>query len=249
MSAIAVGLGGYSVLGIRHAGDLVARTFDESLMSINYARAAGADFAAMRVASSHVTKHPSARARLDDEIDKLAKTLSEDVTIAAERSQSARAAKAAAKVKEAANAWVAIHRRPSQTSADGTLNDEASPREIDDVDQLANVVNQQIELLVNYTAGDGFLFRQRALAAIKRDLQLNVVALTVALLLSGLFSWLLARRIIGPVAIASKAARSIADGDLNADIPRGSSDELGSLLAAMRKMRDNIREMVDREVA
>ncbi|KGJ66013.1 putative Diguanylate cyclase (GGDEF)/phosphodiesterase (EAL) [Bradyrhizobium diazoefficiens SEMIA 5080] len=204
MSAIAVSLGGYSVLGIRHAGDLVARTFDESLMSINYARAAGADFAAMRVASSHVTRQPSARPRLDDEIDKLAKTLSEDVTIAAERSQSARAAKAAAKVKEAANAWVAIHRRRFQ--ADGTGNNEASAREIDDVDQLSNVVNQQIELLVNYTAGDGFLFRQRALAAIKRDLQLNVVALTVALLLSGLFSWLLARRIIGPVAIASKAA-------------------------------------------
>lgn len=204
MSAIAVSLGGYSVLGIRHAGDLVARTFDESLMSINYARAAGADFAAMRVASSHVTRQPSARPRLDDEIDKLAKTLSEDVTIAAERSQSARAAKAAAKAKEAANAWVAIHRRRFQ--ADGTGNNEASAREIDDVDQLSNVVNQQIELLVNYTAGDGFLFRQRALAAIKRDLQLNVVALTVALLLSGLFSWLLARRIIGPVAIASKAA-------------------------------------------
>src|SRR5215475_1812377 len=52
MSAIAVALGGYATLGIRHAGDLVARTFDESLMSINYARAAGADFAAMRVASA-----------------------------------------------------------------------------------------------------------------------------------------------------------------------------------------------------
>ncbi|UQR67620.1 hypothetical protein LRP30_21250 [Bradyrhizobium sp. C-145] len=51
----------------------------------------------------------------------------------------------------------------------------------------------QIELLVNYTAGDGFLFRQRALAAIRRDLQLNVAGLTVALLLSGLFSWMLAR--------------------------------------------------------
>lgn len=44
MSAIVVALGGYATLGIRHAGDLVARTFDESLMSINYARAAGADF-------------------------------------------------------------------------------------------------------------------------------------------------------------------------------------------------------------
>ncbi|MGY3591928.1 PAS domain S-box-containing protein [Bradyrhizobium sp. USDA 4341] len=36
---------------------------------------------------------------------------------------------------------------------------------------------------------------------------------------------------------------------MNTDIPTGGSDELGSLLAAMRKMRDNIREMVDQEVA
>jgi diguanylate cyclase (GGDEF)-like protein len=251
MSAIAAALGGYATLGIRHAGDLVARTFDESLMSINYARAAGADFAAMRVASARrlLTKDPTVQARLDAEIDELAKTLSEDVTIAADRSQSARATKAATKVQEAANAWVALHRRPYQTSADDHGNIEASDHGINDVDQNSNAVNQQIELLVNYTAGDGFLFRQRALAAIKRDLQLNVAGLTVALLLSCLFSWLLARRIIGPVAIASRAARSIADGDLNTDIPDGDSDELGTLLTAMGRMRDNIRTMVDREVA
>ncbi|WP_456717450.1 MULTISPECIES: EAL domain-containing protein [unclassified Bradyrhizobium] len=220
-------------------------------MSINYARAAGADFAAMRVASSRlrVTRDPAARVRDDDQLGKLAKTLAEDVTIAAERSQSAQAAQAAAKVKEAANAWLALHRRPLQASADDGRDDETGTRDIDDVDKLSDAVNQQIELLVNYTAEDGFLFRQRALATIKRDLQLNIAGLTIALLLSGLFSWLLARRIIGPVAVASKAARSIADGDLNTDIPTGGSDELGSLLAAMRKMRDNIREMVDREVA
>ncbi|WP_369719734.1 EAL domain-containing protein [Bradyrhizobium sp. LLZ17] len=251
MSAIAAALGGYATLGIRHAGDLVAKTFDESLMSINYARAAGADFAAMRVASAQrlLTKDPTVHARLDAEIDELAKSLSEDVTIAAERSQSARAAKAAAKVQEAAKAWVALHRPQFQTSADEAGNVKASGREINGVDRYSNTVNQQIELLVNYTAGDGFLFRQRALAAINRDLQLNVAGLTIALVLSGLFSWLLARRIIGPVAIASKAARSIADGDLNTSIPEGSGDELGTLLTAMGRMRDNIKAMVDREVA
>lgn len=253
MSAIAAALGGYATLGIRHAGDLVARTFDESLMSINYARAAGADFAAMRVASSRrlMTKDPVARASLDSEIEVLAKTLSEDLAIAAERSQSARATKAAASVKEAANAWIALHRSAIETSVENTANYETSAPDSStgDVDRYSKIVNQQIELLVNYTAGDGFLFRQHALATIKRDLQLNVTGLTVALFLSGLFSWLLARRIIGPVAIASKAARSIANGDLNANIPEGGSDELGILLAAMGTMRDNIRAMVDREVA
>src|SRR3954453_15278768 len=189
----------------------------------------------MRVASAQrlLTKDPSVRARLEAEIDELAKSLSEDVTIAAERSQSTRAAKATAKVLEAAKAWTALHRRSLQAPADEIGRDEAIVRELDDLDQYSSAVNQQIELLVNYTAGDGFLFRQRALAAINRDVQFNAAGLTIALLLSGLFSWLLARRNIGPVAIASKAARSIADGDLNTSIPEGGGDELGTLLTAM----------------
>lgn len=252
MSAVAVALGGYSILGIRHAGDLVAKTFDESLMSINYARAAGADFAAMRVASSQrlLTTDPEVRANLDGQIEKLAKTLSEDLAIAADRSQSSRAAQAAAKVQEAADAWMALHRRAIGSSLEGGAADpRASGATVGDVDRYSKIVSQQVELLVNYTAGDGFLFRQKALSTIKRDLQLHVAGLTIALFLSALFSWLLARRIIGPVAIASRAARSIAGGDLDATIPKGGTDELGTLLTAMETMRDNIRRMVDQEVS
>ncbi|WP_024508439.1 EAL domain-containing protein [Bradyrhizobium sp. ARR65] len=252
MSAIAAALGAYATLGIRHAGLLVARTFDESLMSINYARAAGADFAAMRVASSRrlMTRDPVARASLDNEIERWAKTLSEDLAIAAERSQSVRSAKAAANVQQAANAWMALQRRAPEALAEATSYEtNTSNSSTGNVGRYSEIVNQQIELLVNYTAGDGFLFRQQALATIKRDVQLNLTGLTVALLLSGLFSWLLARRIIGPVAIASEAARSIANGDLNTNIPEGGSDELGTLLAAMGTMRDNIKTMVEREIA
>ncbi|UFX44598.1 EAL domain-containing protein [Bradyrhizobium sp. 41S5] len=253
MSAVAVALGGYSILGIRHAGDLVAKTFDESLMSINYARAAGADFASMRVASSQrlLTTDPEIRASLDSQIEKLAKTLSEDLTIAADRSQSSRAAQAAAKVQEAADAWMALHRRAIGSSLEGNpaADPQSSGTTVGDVDRYSKIVSQQVELLVNYTAGDGFLFRQKALSTIKRDLQLNVAGLTVALFLSALFSWLLARRIIGPVAIASRAARSIAGGDLDATVPKGGTDELGTLLTAMETMRDNIRRMVDQEVS
>ena len=50
MSVITGILGGYATMGIRRAGVLVDKTFDESLMSINYARAAAADFAAMQAA-------------------------------------------------------------------------------------------------------------------------------------------------------------------------------------------------------
>src|ERR1700685_3605274 len=50
MSVITAALGAYAAFGIRNAGVLVDKTFDESLMSINYARAAAAGFAAMRAA-------------------------------------------------------------------------------------------------------------------------------------------------------------------------------------------------------
>src|ERR1700724_3882852 len=50
MSVITAALGGYATMGIRNAGLLVDKTFDESLMSINYARAAATDFGAMGTA-------------------------------------------------------------------------------------------------------------------------------------------------------------------------------------------------------
>jgi len=251
MSAITATLGVYATLGIRHAGDLVAKTFDESLMSINYARAAAADFSEMREASLRrlATNDPAVRASLDVKIETLTKTLSDDLAIAAERSQSAQARSAAAKVQEAAGAWSAIHRRALELAENAQNEADGRHALIGDVDKYSKIVDQQVELLVNYTAGDGFLFRQRALSAISKDIKLNVIGLVAALLLSALLSWLLAHRIIGPVAVASKAARSIAGGDLETNIPKGGSDELGTLLTAMGVMRDNIRAMVDREVA
>lgn len=251
MSTITAALGVYATIGIRHAGDLVAKTFDESLMSINYARAAAADFESMRVAASHslMTKDPEKRAALDEEIRSLEKTLSDDLAIAAERSQSSRAVESAAKVRDAAAAWGKLHHDMLQASDRNTTDGDEFKQAADDFDKYSKVVDQQIELLINYTAGDGFLFRQHALSAINRDLQINIAGLIAALLLSGLIAWRLARRIIGPVAVASRAARSIARGDLDASIPKGGNDELGTLLHAMGAMRDNIREMVAREVA
>src|SRR5215469_15112945 len=95
MTVITGGLGIYATFGIRHAGILVDKTFDESLMSINYARAAAADFAAMRAAFARqwIASDPTMRADLDNQIEKLSASLAEDLQIAAGRSQSDRAAR------------------------------------------------------------------------------------------------------------------------------------------------------------
>jgi len=255
MSAITAALGFYATSGIRHAADLVAKTFDESLMSINYARAAAADFSNMRAASARrlVNKDPVSRAALGREIDGLVKTLHEDLNIAAERSQSLLAMTAARKVQAAADAWTALHHKivseEDEDRTGGTPAKHAQNDHVSDLDNYARTVDQQVELLVNYTAGDGFLFRQHALSAINRDINFNLIALAAALVLSGFLSWLLSRRIIGQVAVASKAARCIAQGKLDVDIPAGGVDELGTLITAMGVMRNNIKDMMEREIA
>ena len=242
MSLITGALGGFAVIGMKRAGVLVEKTYDESLMSINYARAAATDFAAMRAAFARrwITTDPEMRAKLDDTINALRKTLSDDLAIAAERSQSSRAVQAAAKVRDAVEEWDNVRRRLiSGTEPD--INWQT-------LDRYAAIVDQQVDLLVNYTAGDGFLYRQTARAAVAREAEFNLAGTALALLISAIVALLLARRIIGPVAAASGVAEQIASGKLDVEIPSGGADELGTLLRAMRRMRDNISAMMDREV-
>jgi diguanylate cyclase (GGDEF)-like protein len=242
MSVITAALGAYAALDIRNAGVLVDKTFDESLMSINYARAAAADFAAMRASFARlwIATDPHMRNALNDEIDKLGVSLSQDLKIAAERSQSVRATRAAESVQRTVDAWKDICGR----LIEGTEQDV----NWETLDHYAGKVDNQIDLLVNYTAGDGFLYRQTARAAVARDVQLNIAGTALALFLSALVAWALARRIVGPVAVASSVAERIAAGKLDVAVPHGSADELGALLAAMGVMRDNIKAMMEREV-
>jgi diguanylate cyclase (GGDEF)-like protein/PAS domain S-box-containing protein len=243
MTMITAALAGYAILGINDAGILVRKTYDQSLMSINYARAAAADFAAMRAAFARrwIADEPDMRVKLDADVRNLAKTLREDLAVAAQRSQSVRAKHAAASVLRAVDAW----KSTSEHLLDATKLDSSW----DTLDQYAKKVDEQIDLLINYTAGDGFLYRQLARSTVERDMQLNIVGTILALMLSGLVAWALARRIIRPVAAASNVAECIATGKLDVVIPHGSADELGDLLASMKLMRDNIKVMMDREVS
>jgi diguanylate cyclase (GGDEF)-like protein/PAS domain S-box-containing protein len=243
MSMITAALGAYATKGIKNAGVLVDKTFDESLMSINYARAAATDFAAMRAAFARqwISTDPQARAKLDDEINGLLKTLNDDLKIAVQRSQSERARNAGGNVRRAVAAWKAMRERMlDNTKIDATW---------ETLDQYESKVDEQIDLLVNYTAGDGFINRQAARATVASDVQLNIAGTALALILSTLVAWLLARRIVGPVAAASDVAEQIATGKLDVVIPHGSADELGDLFSSMGLMRDNIKAMMEREVA
>jgi diguanylate cyclase (GGDEF)-like protein/PAS domain S-box-containing protein len=243
MSVITAALGAYATLGVRNAGVLVNKTFDESLMSINYARAAATDFAAMRAAFARrwIAVEPQTRAKLDQEIQALNTSLLQDIAIAEQRAQSARATRAAENVKHATAEWNVVRER----LLDGTQSEV----NWETLDRYAAKVDEQVDLLVNYTAGDGFLYRESARSEVARSVSLSIAGIGLALVLSGLVAWALARRIVGPVAVASNVAELIAAGKLDVAVPVDGPEELRALLTAMGTMRDNIRAMMEREVA
>lgn len=87
MSAITGGLGLFTNISIRETGDLAERTYDKSLMAINYARAAAADFAEMQAAVAYraLARDDAEIARLDAVLDQLGAQVSEDLGVAVDK--------------------------------------------------------------------------------------------------------------------------------------------------------------------
>jgi diguanylate cyclase (GGDEF)-like protein len=227
---------------IARGGQLVTETYDGALMSISYSRAAAADFALMQNLALHLsieTGQPK-RAELESRLQALKQALNEDLGIAIERAMSERARQSAGRARTAVADWD-TERRATASSPAGASSDRLTA--------LVRTADREMELLVNYTAGDGFAYRQHARAAVTSDWWLNMGGLGSALLFSAMVTWLLARHITREIAVASAVAGQIAQGRLDGPIPDGGRDELGDLLRSLAVMRQNLQVMVAREVS
>ncbi len=258
MGGITAGLGAYAVFNIAAVGRLTEQTFDGALMSISYARAASADFAGIEAVTArlaHGTTMAADRAGLSAQVDDLSSTLDDDLAVAGQRSLSPQAVQAAADAAAAIADWRAAV--GLDAGADAVVGNAH-------VDALARAVSERLDLLVNYAAGDGFRFRERARAKLMQAKRLALLGTGLAVVLGTVVAVLLTRRIIVPVAAPAPPAGPraagprapprpvggrIAAGQLDTHVPVGGSDELGALLAAMAVMRANIAAMVAREVA
>ena len=236
-------VGFYAVNNVVGAGRLVIETYDKPLMSISYARLALSNFTAIEVALTDrvMSDDPTRQRELDARMDDLASSVADDLAVTEGRSLSARAAAAAHETATAVVDWNKLRR-----NLINGINDQAD-REI----LLANAkaIDDDFDNLVELTAEDGFKFRESAVASIARYRTFSIAATLIAVLLGGIIALLLARRMVRPIAVASSAARRIAEGELDVEIGSAGSDELGRLLGSMAVMRDNIRGMMEREIA
>ncbi len=238
MGVVTSALGLNAVHTSRNELDLI----DRSLISIDSARAAAADFHGLQFALVRrlLVGDAATGASIDKTIDGFEASMRDHLMIASDRSQSPRAAAAVQKVSAAMKACSQARLQLSQGAA-GIVSWRA-------IDELADAVEQQIGVLINDMAADAFIDRQAAHRSVQADARLSLVATLLALVVSGSIAWFLARRIFIAINTASIAAQRIAAGELDVVVPAGQGDELGALLLSIDTMRSNIKTSLDREV-
>jgi signal transduction histidine kinase/HAMP domain-containing protein len=237
LAMITGALGLSAVKSVVESGRLVVNIYDKPLMAISNARLAQADFNALELTIERLARDPSTTEASDARVIDLERAVKADIGVAVERSATLTSAAAGRTAAQAFDNWRATRDAPR------SANQREALRE-----QTARVL-ESLDLLGELTADDGFRDRERSLALIGRYRILSILATIQVLLIGCLVALTLARQMVTPIAVASHAAGRIAAGELDTDIRPGGKDELGQLLASMTVMRDNIRQMMDREIA
>jgi signal transduction histidine kinase/HAMP domain-containing protein len=229
-----LGIFGFYVLS--SAGGFVEATYDGPLQAIDFARSASLVFTQMdkEVLRRHLVA-PEDRSIVDAKIDELAKSFFEDLAVAEERSLSADARAAIAEIRAQVIDWNNVR---VATAAGGSIAN---------LDAMAERIIERFDRLIEATVDHSFVERRKATAAVAFFKYAIIGSTAMALLLACGVTLFLARRIVKPLATAAAIADHIAGGELTTPIPAGGKDETGTLLRSMTIMRDNIRDMVERE--
>src|ERR1700730_5570777 len=236
MGLMTIALSAYGLYVLIAAGDIVAATYDGPLMAINFARSAALTFVQMdkeelRRSISAATERPEIDRKLSD----FAASFFEDLAVAEQRSLAADEQPVIEEIHQLVARWDMLRQRPSSNCVEVEL------------EMLAEKIVKQCDVLIELIADHSFIERRKSVTAIGSFQYISIPAALLVLLLSTAIRLFLARGTVRPFSAAASIADRIAGGELETPIPIGGKDESGVLLRSMTVMRDNIRQMMERE--
>jgi signal transduction histidine kinase/HAMP domain-containing protein len=236
MALMMSALGGYGYYVLAAAGRIVADTYDRPLMTVNYGRSASQIFTEMeKELFRRQVASPADKVAIDREMPRLAKSFAEDLGVARARALS--------------DAERAIIDDIQSRVAEWDKRWAATPASTDnrELQALSGTIAKSFDRLVELTTDNSFVERRKGLSAITQFKYTTMGVMAWGLMIAGLITFFLARRIVRPLSIAANVADRIASGQLDTVIPRGFDDETGILLHSMSVMRDGIKTMMARE--
>jgi signal transduction histidine kinase/DNA-binding response OmpR family regulator len=238
----AAGLGVAAFLAVQSVGALVVRMYDQPLMAINYARLAQTDFGTQELTTREVLTESEATdsARHAEEIKAKNDEFLADLGIAEERGLNPSIRGYGTRIRDLNEIWL-------QTTLDALVEplDSAARREyIRTRETIAAAISENLEILTQIAAEDGFIFRTQAEAEIRatENRTMTMIAALAAVIL--VVSILLTRNIVSPLNTMTKAMFRLADGDIGVKVPETSRrDEIGQMATSLRVFRQALEDL------
>jgi methyl-accepting chemotaxis protein len=237
--------GGFSVIESKVIGQLVADTYNKSLMTINFARAAQTNFLiADRMLAPALRGTENAHEAVDlEELVEASELVVEDLEVAKERSNGKRSVELIDKITALNNAWI-------ESTTDGLKKLATSENPAVDVVPLRKSLSDQskaildsLGLLVEYAAEDGYNFSEAAKAQVEEAVQLILFALGAVTILGLVIATLLGLGISRPLNKMRDAMSVLAEGDKTVEIPGvNRRDEVGQMARTVGVFKDSLIE-------
>jgi len=238
----AAGLGLAAFLAVQAVGDLVVRMYDQPLMTINYARLAQTGFATEELITREILAD-SALAEHEERAEEIKNKNDEflaDLGIAEERGLNAAIRTYGEKIRGLNEIWL-----QSALDALAVPHDSAERRDLNRSREIvAAAISENLEILTQIAAEDGFVFRMQAEATIQatRDRTMTMIAALAAVIL--IVSILLTRNIVAPLNTMTQIMFRLASGEVKVKVPKSKrQDEIGQMARALRVFRQALEDL------
>ena len=217
---------------------LVGQMYDGPLMTINFARSAKTNFLALERSVQRGFRNPELLSDEDylDTLTELQETIVEDLDVVLERTSDQRIVDLIGQINAEQEQWWDLASAAIESAGDGAATLAGNAR----ADELAAAVDGDLDLVVEYAAEGGYLFRTSSDATIAETRTFLIAMIAGTVLLGLLIASLTAFSICRPMGRMTQSMKRLSEGDLELDVPYTSRrDEIGAMAHAVQIFKDN----------
>jgi signal transduction histidine kinase/DNA-binding NarL/FixJ family response regulator len=241
-------LGATALFATWTLGQLAIRMFDQPLMTVNFARSAQTDFAAMELADRDaVSPDPQMRAEALRTLDERMKVLFDDLSVADRRGHSPSVTHMVQEIRGYVKDWPA-----AAAAARAASGADAAPL-LAARDTLGKKIRSELEILVQVAADEGFVFREDAQRIIGETRLWSAIVMVVLVAICIVITIVLSRTLIRPLGIMTRKMIKIARGDQDLAVPYMTRrDEVGDMARSLDVFKNvmlEVREAKERAEA
>ena len=239
VTILTIVMGGYAAVSLQHSSSLTEKLYDGPLMASDFAGSAMINFVKLdRAVTQALLQRQAGESPNLAAVKEQESSIVDDLAIIEERAGDADSMARIGAVKTALAQWSGLRDR---LFGDTAPAGDATAKLLAEKDALIKSIGSKIDIVNEAAKEQGYYFRQDARRFTNNAVIGLVVVAAVAVMLTLLMAFLLARNIGRPVSAMATAMSQLAGGNLSVEIPgSGRNDEVGDMAGAMSFFKENM---------